>query len=83
MSGKYGTSNAGAESVGVSDCNKYYLLKSKTDSLSVISELLKHMSSEGFDDVGLRYVWEDLGLVGIRPMGKKTIKWKAQEHQRR
>ncbi|GKG11052.1 hypothetical protein Tco_0342452, partial [Tanacetum coccineum] len=24
MSGKYGTSNAGAESVGVSDCNKVY-----------------------------------------------------------
>ncbi|GJT61076.1 ARID DNA-binding domain-containing protein [Tanacetum coccineum] len=37
MSGKYGTSNAGAESVGVSDCNK---------------RLLIHMSSEGFDDVG-------------------------------
>ncbi|GJU48660.1 ribonuclease H-like domain-containing protein [Tanacetum coccineum] len=31
-----------------------FLLKVK--ELSVISELLKHMSSEGFDDVGLRYV---------------------------
>ncbi|GJT48862.1 RNA-directed DNA polymerase, eukaryota [Tanacetum coccineum] len=28
----------------------------KVKDLSVISELLKHMSSEGFDDVGLRYV---------------------------
>ncbi|GJW27523.1 hypothetical protein Tco_0044398 [Tanacetum coccineum] len=46
MSGKYGTSNAGAESVGVSDCNKVYKE----------ADLLKHMSSEGFDDVGLRYV---------------------------
>ncbi|GJR24722.1 RNA-directed DNA polymerase, eukaryota [Tanacetum coccineum] len=46
MSGKYGTSNAGAESVGVSDCKQG--VKE--------AELLKHMSSEGFDDVGLRYV---------------------------
>ncbi|GJV33970.1 nucleotide-binding alpha-beta plait domain-containing protein [Tanacetum coccineum] len=80
MSGKYGTSNAGAESVGVSDCNKVYKeagneavmsisvddcidldgmersILAKVKDLSVISELLKHMSSEGFDDVGLRYV---------------------------
>ncbi|GKG52733.1 hypothetical protein Tco_0549845, partial [Tanacetum coccineum] len=28
----------------------------KVKDLSVISELLKHMYSEGFDDVGLRYV---------------------------
>ncbi|GJY11178.1 hypothetical protein Tco_0379363 [Tanacetum coccineum] len=28
----------------------------KVKDLSVISELIKHMSSEGFDDVGLRYV---------------------------
>ncbi|GJR77217.1 nucleotide-binding alpha-beta plait domain-containing protein, partial [Tanacetum coccineum] len=49
MSGKYGTSNAGAESVGRS-------ILAKVKDLSVISELLKHMSSEGFDDVGLRYV---------------------------
>ncbi|GKC95419.1 RNA-directed DNA polymerase, eukaryota [Tanacetum coccineum] len=47
--------NAGAESVGVSDCNKRSIL-AKVKDLSVISELLKHMSSEGFDDVGLRYV---------------------------
>ncbi|GKA27776.1 hypothetical protein Tco_0713944 [Tanacetum coccineum] len=75
MSGKYGTSNAGAESVGVSDCNKVYKeagneavmsisvddcidldgkersILAKVKDLSVISELLKHMSSEGFDDV--------------------------------
>ncbi|GJS14960.1 hypothetical protein Tco_0409432 [Tanacetum coccineum] len=80
MSGKYGTSNAGAEFVGVSDCNKVYKeagneavmsisvddcidldgmersILAKVKDLSVISELLKHMSSEGFDDVGLRYV---------------------------
>ncbi|GJY98588.1 hypothetical protein Tco_0515498 [Tanacetum coccineum] len=80
MSGKYGTCNAGAESVGVSDCNKVYKkagnkavmsisvddcidldgmersILAKVKDLSVISELLKHMSSEGFDDVGLRYV---------------------------
>ncbi|GKD96583.1 RNA-directed DNA polymerase, eukaryota, partial [Tanacetum coccineum] len=80
MSGKYGTSNAGAEFVGVSDCNKVYKeagneavmsisvddcidldgmersILAKAKDLSVISELLKHMSSEGFDDVGLRYV---------------------------
>ncbi|GJZ38972.1 nucleotide-binding alpha-beta plait domain-containing protein, partial [Tanacetum coccineum] len=73
MSGKYGTSNAGAESVGVSDCNKVYKeagneavmsisvddcidldgmersILAKVKDLSVISELLKHMSSEGFD----------------------------------
>ncbi|GJV00293.1 RNA-directed DNA polymerase, eukaryota [Tanacetum coccineum] len=42
-------SNAGAESVGRS-------ILAKVKDLSVISELLKHMSSEGFDDVGLRYV---------------------------
>ncbi|GJS07180.1 RNA-directed DNA polymerase, eukaryota [Tanacetum coccineum] len=72
--------NAGAESVGVSDCNKVYKeagneavmsisvddcidldgmehsILAKVKDLSVISELLKHMSSEGFDDVGLRYV---------------------------
>ncbi|GKC57692.1 nucleotide-binding alpha-beta plait domain-containing protein [Tanacetum coccineum] len=75
MSGKYGTCNAGAESVGVSDCNKVYKeagneavmsisvddcidldgmersILAKVKDLSVISELLKHMSSEGFDDV--------------------------------
>ncbi|GJT63732.1 nucleotide-binding alpha-beta plait domain-containing protein [Tanacetum coccineum] len=69
-----GTSNAGAESVGVSDCNKVYKeagneavmsisvddcidldgmersILAKVKDLSVISELLKHMSSEGFDD---------------------------------
>ncbi|GJR37131.1 RNA-directed DNA polymerase, eukaryota [Tanacetum coccineum] len=81
MSGKYGTSNAGAESVGVSDCNKVYKeagneavmsisvddcidldgkersILAKVKDLSVISELLKHMSLvRGFDDVGLRYV---------------------------
>nr|GFD02750.1 hypothetical protein CTI12_AA443780 [Tanacetum cinerariifolium] len=80
MSGKYGASNDGAESVGVSDCNKVHKesgnkavmsisvddcidfdgmersILAKVKDLSVISELLKHMSSEGFDDVGLRYV---------------------------
>nr|GFD08368.1 reverse transcriptase zinc-binding domain-containing protein [Tanacetum cinerariifolium] len=89
MSGKYG--NAGAESVGVSDCNKVHKesgneavmsisvddcidldgmersILAKVKDLSVISELLKHMSSEGFDDVGLRYV----GNLTI------WIKWKA------
>ncbi|GJS88299.1 nucleotide-binding alpha-beta plait domain-containing protein [Tanacetum coccineum] len=97
MSGKYGTSNAGAESVGVSDCNKVYKeagneavmsisvddcidldgmersILAKVKDLSVISELLKHMSSEGFDDVGLRYVggrWVWLEFV-------LWIKWKA------
>ncbi|GJU06037.1 hypothetical protein Tco_0987441 [Tanacetum coccineum] len=93
MSGKYGTSNAGAESVGVSDCNKVYKeagneavmsisvddcidldgkersILAKVKDLSVISELLKHMSSEGFDDVGLRYVggrwvWLEFDLYG-------------------
>ncbi|GKF41154.1 hypothetical protein Tco_0124496, partial [Tanacetum coccineum] len=78
--GKYGTSNAGAEYVGVSDYNKVYKEAgneavmsisvddcidlddmersnlAKVKDLSVISELLKHMSSEGFDDVGIRYV---------------------------
>ncbi|GJX39942.1 hypothetical protein Tco_0254932 [Tanacetum coccineum] len=78
MSGKYGTSNAGAESVGVSDCNKVNKeagneavmsisvddcidldgmersILAKVKDLSFISELLKHMSSERFDDVGLR-----------------------------
>ncbi|GJW68171.1 hypothetical protein Tco_0122595 [Tanacetum coccineum] len=87
MSGKYGTCNAGAESVGVSDCNKVYKeagneavmsisvddcidldgmersILAKVKDLSVISELLKHMSSEGFDDVGLRYVG-DVGFGG-------------------
>nr|GEW57448.1 ribonuclease H-like domain-containing protein [Tanacetum cinerariifolium] len=80
MSGKYGASNAGAESVGVSNCNKVHKesgnevvmsisvddgidldgmersILAKVKDLSVISKLLKHMSSEGFDDVGLRYV---------------------------
>ncbi|GKB92947.1 hypothetical protein Tco_0979084, partial [Tanacetum coccineum] len=39
----------------------------KVKDLSVISELLKHMSSEGFDDVGLRYVggrWCWIMVVG-------------------
>ncbi|GKB55197.1 hypothetical protein Tco_0905950 [Tanacetum coccineum] len=59
MSGKYGTCNAGAESVGVSDCNK--IISSFRAS--------KHMSSEGFDDVGLRYVggrwvWLEIRLYG-------------------
>ncbi|GJQ99757.1 RNA-directed DNA polymerase, eukaryota [Tanacetum coccineum] len=94
MSGKYGTSNAGAESVGVSDCNKVYKeagneavmsisvddcidldgmersILAKVKDLSVISELLKHMSSEGFDDVGLRYVggrwvWLEFDSMGL------------------
>ncbi|GKC16466.1 nucleotide-binding alpha-beta plait domain-containing protein [Tanacetum coccineum] len=65
MSGKYGTSNVGAESVGVSDCNKVYKEAGNEAVMSIsvddcidldVSELLKHMSSGGFDDVGLRYV---------------------------
>ncbi|GJY88699.1 hypothetical protein Tco_0503327 [Tanacetum coccineum] len=48
MSGKY------------DDCidldGKERSILAKVKDLSVISELLKHMSSEGFDDVGLRYV---------------------------
>ncbi|GKB20419.1 hypothetical protein Tco_0854342 [Tanacetum coccineum] len=55
MSGKYGTSNAGAESVGVSDCNNVNKEAGNEADMSYL-ELLKHMSSEGFDDVGLRYV---------------------------
>ncbi|GKA89541.1 nucleotide-binding alpha-beta plait domain-containing protein [Tanacetum coccineum] len=103
MSGKYGTSNAGAESVGVSDCNKVYKeagneavmsisvddcidldgmersILAKVKDLSVISELLKHMSSEGFDDVGLRYVEGTLGLMkdvfGIDRSGSAIASW--------
>ncbi|GJW22892.1 RNA-directed DNA polymerase, eukaryota [Tanacetum coccineum] len=80
MSGKYGTSNAGAEYVGVSDCNKVYKeagneavmsisvddcidldgmersILAKVKDLSVLSKRLKQYFSEGFDDVGLRYV---------------------------
>ncbi|GKB72820.1 hypothetical protein Tco_0934232 [Tanacetum coccineum] len=37
------------QDIGVSDCNKF-------KDLSVISELLKHMSSEGFDELVYRYV---------------------------
>ncbi|GJR12489.1 hypothetical protein Tco_0795141 [Tanacetum coccineum] len=46
--------------VGIDDCidldGMERSILAKVKDLSVISELLKHMSSEGFDDVGLRYV---------------------------
>ncbi|GJT72353.1 retrotransposable element Tf2 [Tanacetum coccineum] len=47
-------------SISVDDCidldGMERSILAKVKDLSVISELLKHMSSEGFDDVGLRYV---------------------------
>ncbi|GJU94632.1 retrovirus-related pol polyprotein from transposon TNT 1-94 [Tanacetum coccineum] len=62
--GQYGTSKAGADRGGGSDCNndKERGILAKVKEFKFISELLKHMSSEGFDDVGLRYVW-GTGLV--------------------
>ncbi|GJR60684.1 hypothetical protein Tco_1502846 [Tanacetum coccineum] len=68
MSGKYGTSNAGAECGGVG------LILAKVKDLSVISELLKHMSSEGFDDVGLRICWRDVGVWFVIHAG---LKWES------
>ncbi|GJT65761.1 zinc finger CCCH domain-containing protein 19 [Tanacetum coccineum] len=58
MSGKYGTSNAGAEFVGVSGCNKVYKE----------AVLLKHYVYCGIRCVGLRYVGEDVGFGWIRLM---------------
>ncbi|GJV64424.1 hypothetical protein Tco_1475252 [Tanacetum coccineum] len=59
----YIRNNAGNEavmSISVDDCIDLDGIErsilAKVKDLSVISELLKHMSSEGFDDVGLRYV---------------------------
>ncbi|GKG47590.1 hypothetical protein Tco_0507075, partial [Tanacetum coccineum] len=47
-------------SISVDDCidldGMERSILAKVKDLSVISELLKHMSSKGFDDVGLRYV---------------------------
>ncbi|GKB00502.1 hypothetical protein Tco_0828495 [Tanacetum coccineum] len=65
-SGKYGTSDAGAEFCGgVNDCNIY-----KEAGNEACEFYLGR--SEGFDDFGLRYM-ETLGLVGISTLG---IKWK-------
>ncbi|GJZ09520.1 hypothetical protein Tco_0543803 [Tanacetum coccineum] len=69
MSGKYGTSNAGAESVGVSDCNKVYMKQGIVAVMSI--RLLKHMSSRDsmmlvldmLGDVGFGL---DFGLYGSR-----------------
>ncbi|GJW76955.1 hypothetical protein Tco_0138637 [Tanacetum coccineum] len=66
--------NEAVMSISVDDCidldGMERSILAKVKDLSVISELLKHMSSEGFDDVGLRYVggyercvWID--LVGL------------------
>ncbi|GJT70560.1 RNA-directed DNA polymerase, eukaryota [Tanacetum coccineum] len=62
-------------SISVDDCidldGMERSILAKVKDLSVISELLKHMSSEGFDDVGLRYVGGhercglDRNLVGL------------------
>ncbi|GKG54441.1 hypothetical protein Tco_0560096, partial [Tanacetum coccineum] len=47
-------------SISVDDCidldGMERSILAKVKDLSVISEHLKHMSSEGFDDVGRRYV---------------------------
>ncbi|GKA23833.1 5-oxoprolinase-like protein [Tanacetum coccineum] len=52
--------NVAVMSISVDDCidldGMERSILAKVKDLSVISELLKHMSSEGFDDVGLRYV---------------------------
>ncbi|GKG15341.1 hypothetical protein Tco_0357664, partial [Tanacetum coccineum] len=54
-------------SISVDDCIDWDGMErsilAKVKDLSVISELLKHMSSEGFDDVDERCVWID--LVGL------------------
>ncbi|GJR42380.1 hypothetical protein Tco_1310483 [Tanacetum coccineum] len=72
--------NEAVMSISVDDCidldGKERSILAKVKDLSVISELLKHMSSEGFDDVGLRYVGGRMGLVGFRLYGSK---WKSQD----
>ncbi|GJW05781.1 ribonuclease H-like domain-containing protein [Tanacetum coccineum] len=71
-------------SISVDDCidldGMERSILAKVKDLSVISELLKHMSSEGFDDVGLRYVGGRWVVVGIRPV---VFKWKASDFKRR
>ncbi|GKC42945.1 hypothetical protein Tco_1060667 [Tanacetum coccineum] len=67
----------GTANLSVSDCNKERSILAKVKDLRSFQELLKHMSSEGFDDVGLRYVgvvvW---GLVGVEyPL---WIKWEGK-----
>ncbi|GKD45080.1 hypothetical protein Tco_1269725, partial [Tanacetum coccineum] len=53
--------NEAVMSISVDDCidldGMERSILAKVKDLSVISELLKHMSSEGFDDVGGRWVW--------------------------
>ncbi|GJZ64175.1 nucleotide-binding alpha-beta plait domain-containing protein [Tanacetum coccineum] len=63
MSGKYGTSNAGAESVGVSDCNKVYK-EAGNDAVMSITASETYVRLRDSDDVGLmNTVWGNLGFV--------------------
>ncbi|GJX12122.1 RNA-directed DNA polymerase, eukaryota [Tanacetum coccineum] len=64
-------SNAGA---GICGGFAIRSILAKVKDLSVISELLKHMSSEGFNDVGLRYVggrWVWLEFDSMDQGGKR------------
>ncbi|GJT94483.1 zinc finger CCCH domain-containing protein 19 [Tanacetum coccineum] len=82
MSGKYGTSNAGAESVGVSDYNKVYKEAGNEAvmSISVDDSALKLMSSE---EIRMKLVLDMLGDVGFGWNSTLWIKWKASRLQRR
>ncbi|GKF95424.1 hypothetical protein Tco_0288159, partial [Tanacetum coccineum] len=70
--------NEAVMSISVDDCidleGMERSILAKVKDLSVISELLKHISSEGFDDVGLRYVggrWIWLEFDSMDQSGKR------------
>ncbi|GKF79815.1 hypothetical protein Tco_0235383, partial [Tanacetum coccineum] len=54
----------------------------KVKDLSVISELIKHMSSEGFDDVGLRYVGGHERCVWIDLVGLPLASWAPKVYKK-
>ncbi|GKA50007.1 hypothetical protein Tco_0743080 [Tanacetum coccineum] len=63
MSGKYGTSNAGAESVGVSDCNKVYkeagneaVMSISVDDCIDLDGKERRLHGKEFGDVMVRFL---------------------------
>ncbi|GKB71361.1 hypothetical protein Tco_0932773 [Tanacetum coccineum] len=66
MSGKYGTSNAGAESVGVSDCNKVYKEAGNETVMSISVD--DCIDLDGKERSILAKIVGGVGLVGIDSM---------------
>ncbi|GJW79784.1 hypothetical protein Tco_0143759 [Tanacetum coccineum] len=73
MSGKYGTKYVETESVGVWIVKQGSIL-AKVKDLSVISERLKNMSSEGFDDVGLLHRVDRVFIFSYRNRTYRIIR---------